>query len=57
MPENAVFAGKIEKDVRENSKTNIAYIDLLDREEMAVLNAIPAAERGTDNQINTKNNT
>ncbi|NLY18549.1 MAG: dipicolinate synthase subunit DpsA [Clostridiaceae bacterium] len=46
MPENAVFfAGKIEKDVREKLEDkNITYIDLLDREEMAVLNAIPAAE-------------
>jgi dipicolinate synthase subunit A len=46
IPDNAFFvAGKIEKDVRESlSKKGIRYLDLLDREEMAVLNAIPAAE-------------
>lgn len=46
IPSQAFFvAGKIEKDVRESLKgREIPYIDLLDREEMAVLNAIPAAE-------------
>lgn len=46
IPFNALFvAGKIEKDVRETLQNKgIAYVDLLDREEMAVLNAIPAAE-------------
>jgi len=46
IPENTIFfAGKIEKDIREKLEgKNIIYVDLLDREEMAVLNAIPAAE-------------
>lgn len=46
IPENTIFfAGKIEKDIREKlEEKNIIYVDLLDREEMAVLNAIPAAE-------------
>ncbi|MBP7174881.1 MAG: dipicolinate synthase subunit DpsA [Thermoclostridium sp.] len=46
MPESTFFvAGKIEKEVRENlTKKGVRYLDLLDREEMAVLNAIPAAE-------------
>lgn len=46
IPDNALFvAGKIEKDIRENlTSRGIRYLDLLDREEMAVLNAIPAAE-------------
>lgn len=54
MPENAVFvAGKIDKDVRESlSKKGIRYLDLLDREEMAVLNAIPAAEGAVEMIIN-----
>lgn len=46
IPDNALFvAGKIERDIRETlTKRGIRYLDLLDREEMAVLNAIPAAE-------------
>lgn len=46
MPESKFFvAGKIEKEVRESlTKKGVRYLDLLDREEMAVLNAIPAAE-------------
>jgi len=46
ISEKTIFiAGKIDKDVREKLEDkNIIYIDLLDREEMAVLNAIPAAE-------------
>ena len=46
IPGNVLFiAGKIEKEVRESlDKRGISYIDLLDREDMAVLNAIPAAE-------------
>lgn len=54
MPENTVFvAGKIDKDVRESlSKKGIRYLDLLDREEMAVLNAIPAAEGAVEMIIN-----
>lgn len=46
IPENTIFfAGKIDKDIREKlSEKSIFYVDLLDREEMAVLNAIPAAE-------------
>lgn len=46
LPENALFiAGKIEEDVRKKlDEKGVSYIDLLDREDMAVLNAIPAAE-------------
>lgn len=46
IPKNALFvAGKIEKEVRETLESKgIQFIDLLDREDMAVLNAIPAAE-------------
>ncbi|AGC69065.1 dipicolinate synthase A chain [Thermoclostridium stercorarium subsp. stercorarium DSM 8532] len=46
IPEGTVFiAGKIEKDVRNTLENRgVNYIDLLDREDMAVLNAIPAAE-------------
>jgi dipicolinate synthase subunit A len=46
IPDQAFFvAGKIEKDVREKlNSRGINFVDLLDREEMAVLNAIPAAE-------------
>ena len=46
IPKDALFvAGKIEKEVRETlDDKGVNYIDLLDREDMAVLNAIPAAE-------------
>ncbi|HZK27394.1 MAG TPA: dipicolinate synthase subunit DpsA [Thermoclostridium sp.] len=40
-----LIAGKIDKETRQSLKNkDIAYVDLLEREEMAVLNAIPAAE-------------
>jgi dipicolinate synthase subunit A len=53
IPEDAIFiAGKIEKDAREKlEERNILYIDLLEREEMAVLNAIPAAEGAVEHII------
>lgn len=48
------FAGKIENDARERlEKNGVFYFDLLDREEMAVLNAIPAAEGAVELIINS----
>lgn len=46
VPESSIFfSGKIEKDAQERmNKKGVFCIDLLEREEMAVLNAIPAAE-------------
>ncbi|NLM09747.1 MAG: dipicolinate synthase subunit DpsA [Clostridiaceae bacterium] len=46
IPKNVLFvAGKIEKEVKKNlDNRGVSYIDLLEREDMAVLNAIPAAE-------------
>jgi len=46
IPKDVLFiAGKIEKEIKENlDGRGISYIDLLEREDMAVLNAIPAAE-------------
>lgn len=46
LPDDGFFvAGKIDKELRESlTKRGIRYLDLLDREDMAVLNAIPAAE-------------
>jgi dipicolinate synthase subunit A len=55
MMSSEVFfvAGKIEKEIRKQlDDRRIQYIDLLDREEMAVLNAIPAAEGAVDLIIN-----
>jgi len=54
MPGEVFFvAGKIEKEIRKQlDDKGILYIDLLDREEMAVLNAIPAAEGAVDLIIN-----
>lgn len=54
MPSEVFFvAGKIEKELRRQlDDRGIKYIDLLDREEMAVLNAIPAAEGAVDLIIN-----
>lgn len=54
MPRSALFvAGKIDQDVRGLlEKRGVTYIDLLDREEMAVLNAIPAAEGAAELIIN-----
>ncbi|NLN64779.1 MAG: dipicolinate synthase subunit DpsA [Clostridiaceae bacterium] len=46
IPARTLFiAGKIDKDVRESLENKkIRCVDLLDREEMAILNAVPAAE-------------
>ncbi len=54
IPRSALFvAGKIDQDVRGLlEKRGVTYIDLLDREEMAVLNAIPAAEGAAELIIN-----
>mgnify|MGYP000902766585 CR=1 FL=1 len=54
MPSEVFFvAGKIEKELRRQlDDRGIKYIDLLDREEIAVLNAIPAAEGAVDLIIN-----
>lgn len=46
IPKDVLFvAGKIEPEIREKlDNKGVLYVDLLDREDMAVLNAIPAAE-------------
>lgn len=46
IPKDVLFiAGKIEKEIKESLESRgVPYVDLLDREDMAVLNAIPAAE-------------
>ena len=54
MPSEVFFvAGKIEKELRRQlDDRGIKYIDLLDREEKAVQNAIPASEGAVDQIIN-----
>lgn len=59
IPVDALFvAGKIEQDARKILESRgIQYVDLLDREEMAVLNAIPAAEGAVEKIINATSRT